>query len=438
LNPNEFARRRRALMRMMGKGSIAILPAAPVAVRNRDVEYTYRQDSDFQYLTGFPEPGAVAVLVPGRAEGEFLLFCRPQDPERELWDGKRVTPAGAIADFDADQAFPIDAIDDILPDIIGACESVYYTMGARPDFDQQLTGWVVDLRAQRGTDQHAPDEFVALDHLLHDLRLFKSRVEVSAMRKAARITVAAHQRAIASCSAGMHEYELEAEYLHEFRSNGVRMAYQPIVGGGANACVLHYVQNDQVLEEGDLVLADVGCEYECYAADVTRTWPVSGRFSAAQRALYDIVCAAHAAAIGQVAPGKHWNDPHDAAVRVITRGLVDVGLLKGEVKNLIRQEKYRRFFMHRTGHWLGLDVHDVGDYKVAGHWRTFEPGMVLTVEPGLYIPDATNIPKKWRNIGIRIEDDVLVTRKGAEVLTGGLPTSADDIEALAAAGLSDG
>jgi len=298
VNLSEFKRRRRAIMGMMGKGSIAILPAAPVRMRNRDVEHAYRQDSDFHYLTGFNEPQSIAVLVPGRSEGEFLLFCRDSDPARERWDGKRAAPSGAVADFGADEAHVIDSIDDVLPGIIGQCESVYYTMGAQPEFDTRLVGWINDLRGQGG--QHTPDEFIALDHLLHDLRLFKSRAEISAMKKAARITVAAHRRAISASRPGMHEYELEAEYIHEFRRNGVEAAYQPIVGGGANGCILHYVSNDQPLQDGDLVLADVGAEYECYAADVTRTWPVNGRFSTEQRALYDIVLAAHDAAIKQV------------------------------------------------------------------------------------------------------------------------------------------
>ncbi len=437
MNSKEFARRRRAIMRMMGKGSIAILPAAPVRTRNRDVEYPYRQDSDFHYLTDFDEPDAVAVLVPGRAAGEFLLFCRSSDPDRELWDGRRASPAGAVSEYGAAEAFAIDTIDDVLPGIIGQCERVYYTMGAQPDFDARLMGWINDLREAGSGDQHTPDEFVALDHLLHDLRLYKSRAEISAMKKAARISVAAHRRAIAACAPGMHEYQLEAEYLHEFRRNAVEPAYQPIVGGGANGCVLHYVKNADELRAGDLVLADVGCEYDCYAADVTRTWPVNGRFTPEQRALYDIVLAAHDAAIQQVRPGRHWNDPHDAAVQVITAGLVRVGLLKGEPEKLIADGKYRRFFMHRTGHWLGMDVHDVGDYKVSDQWRLLEPGMVLTVEPGLYIPNARNIPAQWRNIGIRIEDDVLVTRDGNEVLTAALPVAADDIEALAGSAVAD-
>jgi Xaa-Pro aminopeptidase len=429
MNPKEFARRRRALMRMMGKDSIAILPAAPVRLRNRDVEYPYRQDSDFYYLSEFAEPEAVVVLVPGRPQGEYLLFCRQPDPKREIWDGARAGTAGAVADYGADDAFPIDDIDDILPGVIEGCERVFYTMGTHTDFDSKLIGWVAELRA-RGGGAHTPDEFIALDHMLHDLRLYKSRAEISALRKAAKIGARAHVRAMAHCKPGLHEFELEAEYLHEFRSNAVGTSYQPIVGGGSNACTLHYVQNNQVLNDGDLVLADVGCEYDYYASDITRTWPVNGKFSPAQREIYEIVLQAHAAAIEQVQPGNHWNDPHDAAVHVITRGLREVGLLKGALKTLLRNGDYKKYFMHRTGHWLGMDVHDVGDYKVADQWRLLEPGMVMTVEPGIYIPAARNVAKKWRNIGIRIEDDVLVTRDGCDVLTRSLPTDPDEIEQI--------
>ncbi len=435
MNNREFAKRRHTLMRMMGKGGVAILPAAPARIRNRDVEYPYRQDSDFYYLTGFAEPDAVLVLVPGREQGECIVFCRDQDPAREAWDGKRATPAGLIENFGVDDAFPINDIDDILPGIVEQCERVFYTMGAHPDFDSKLIGWVTELRS-RGGGTHAPDEFITLDHLLHDLRLFKSRSEVSAMRKSAKIAVAAHRRAMAHCKPGMNEYELEAEYIHEFRRSGVGCSYQPIVGGGINSCTLHYVQNDQPLNDGDLVLADVGCEYDYYASDVTRTWPINGRFSAEQRLIYDIVLQAHSAAIEQVAPGKHWNEPHDAAVRVITKGLQRVGLLKGDLRLLISKQKYRKFFMHRTGHWLGMDVHDVGDYKVSDQWRLLEPGMVLTVEPGIYIPDMRGIAKKWRGIGIRIEDDVVVTRSGNEVLTRGLPVDPDEIEQLVGSAIS--
>jgi Xaa-Pro aminopeptidase len=431
MNQKDFARRRRQLMRMIGKGGIAILPAAPTRIRNRDVEHAYRQDSDFHYLTGFPEPEAVAVLMPGRAHGEYALFCRDRDPERETWDGRRAGPEGAVRDFEADDAFPITDIDDILPGMLEHSERVYYTMGLNAEFDRRLLGWVNQLRAAAKTGVTTPAEFVALDHLLHDMRLFKSRSEVAAMRKAARIAAGAHVRAMRACRPGMMEYEIEAEFLHEFRRHDATTSYQPIVGGGANGCILHYIENRDRLVEGELLLIDAGCEYECYASDITRTFPVSGRFSPVQRALYEVVLEAQLAAIARIRPGNHWNEPHDAAVRALTRGLVRLGLLKGRVPTLIKNGDYRRFFMHRTGHWLGLDVHDVGDYKVGDEWRILEPGMVMTVEPGLYIaPGTRGVPRKWWGTGIRIEDDVLVTAAGAEVLSADAPKDPDEIERL--------
>ena len=431
MNAKEFARRRRQLMRMMGKGGIAILPAAPVKVRNRDAEYAYRQDSDFLYLTDFQEPESVAVLIPGRSHGEYIVFCRERDPVRETWDGRRAGPEGAVERYGADDAFPIADIDDILPGLIEQCERVYYTMGIHPEFDGRLMGWVNTLRSQVGVGRHTPQEFVALDHLLHDMRLYKSRSESAAMRKAARIAADAHRRAMKVCQPGMREYEIEAEFLHEFRRHGTVPSYQPIVGGGENGCILHYTENRDPLRAGDLLLIDAGCEYDYYASDITRTFPVSGAFTPAQRAIYDVVLDAQLAAIEKVRPGNHWNEPHDAAVRTVTKGLIKLGLLKGSLPALIKREAYRRFFMHRTGHWLGMDVHDVGDYKVGDKWRVLEPGMVLTIEPGVYIPSGSKgIAKKWWSIGVRIEDDVLVTRDGCEVLSRHVPKDPDEIEAL--------
>jgi Xaa-Pro aminopeptidase len=433
MNKKEFARRRRQLSRMMGKGGVAILPAAAVRLRNRDVEYPYRQDSDFYYLTGFPEPEAVAVLVPGRKQAEYILFCRENDPERETWDGKRAGQDGAVELYGADDAFPITDIDDILPGLLEQCERVYYTMGSNADFDKSLLGWVNALRSRSGA--HTPHEFVALDHLLHDMRLYKSRSEIAAIRKAARIAANAHKRAMRHCRPGLMEYEIEAEFLHEFRQYDATPSYPPIVGGGANACVLHYRENNSVLADGDLLLIDAGCEYDYYASDITRTFPVNGRFSKPQRAIYELVLKAQNAAIKKIRPGNHWNEPHDAAVKVITRGLVKLGLLQGSVSARIKDDSYRRFFMHRTGHWIGMDVHDVGDYKVGGEWRVLEPGMVMTVEPGIYIPaQSKGVAKKWWDIGVRIEDDVLVTPTGSEVLSKQLPSGPDEIEAIVGGG----
>ncbi len=428
MRKDEFDRRRRRLVKMMGKGGIAILPAAPGKSRNSDVHYHYRPDSDFYYLTGFAEPEAVAVLIPGRSQAEYVLFVRDRDPTRETWDGRRAGPEGATRDYGADDAFPISDIDDILPGLMESCSRVYHTMGLDPEFDQRVIGWVNGLKAQSKSGVQSPQEFVALDHLLHDMRLFKSRPELDAMRESARIAVAAHQRAMRFARPGRMEYEVMAELLHEFHRNRADISYHPIVGGGANACILHYHENNAELEDGDLLLIDAGCEYELYASDITRTFPVSGRFSPEQRAVYEVVLEAQYAAIEKTRPGNHWNDPHDAAVKVITQGLVKLGLLKGKVPNLIREGAYRTFFMHRTGHWLGMDVHDVGDYKLGEQWRVLEPGMVLTIEPGIYIPAGSKVPKRWWNIGVRIEDDVAVTQDGHEVLTGALVKDPDGIE----------
>ncbi len=431
---SEYARRRKALMAQMVPNSIAILPAAAVAIRNRDVEHVYRQDSDFQYLSGFPEPEAVIALIPGREHGEYVLFCRERNTERELWDGLRAGQEGAVRDFGADDAFPISDIDDILPGLIEGRDRVYSSIGSHPEFDRHLMDWINSIRSKARLGAQPPNEFEALDHLLHDMRLYKSAAEIKVMRRAADISARAHVRAMQACRAGLHEYSLEAELDYEFRKGGAKMpAYGSIVAAGRNACILHYQQNDAVLRDGDLVLIDAGCEIECYASDITRTFPVSGRFSPEQKAIYELVLEAQQAAFAAIGPDKHWNQAHEATVQVITQGLVRLGLLKGEVDELIARDAHRAFYMHRAGHWLGLDVHDVGEYKVGGEWRVLEPGMTLTVEPGIYIaPDNLSVAKKWRGIGVRIEDDVVVTKKGCEILTGAVPKSVADIEALMA------
>lgn len=435
----EYARRRKALMAQMVPNSIAILPAAAVAIRNRDVEHVYRQDSDFQYLSGFPEPEAVIALIPGREHGEYVLFCRERNPERELWDGLRAGQEGAVSDYGADDAFPIADIDEILPGLIEGRERVYSAMGSNPEFDRRLMDWINVIRCKARLGAQPPNEFVALDHLLHDMRLYKSAAEVKVMRAAADISARAHVRAMQACRAGLYEYSLEAELDYEFRKGGAKMpAYGSIVAAGRNGCILHYQQNDAPLREGDLVLIDAGCEIDCYASDITRTFPVSGRFSPEQKAIYELVLKAQAAAFAEIAPGKHWNHAHEATVRVITTGLVELGLLEGDVQALIDSEAYRAFYMHRAGHWLGMDVHDVGEYKVGGEWRVLEPGMALTVEPGIYIgADNQAVAKKWRGIGVRIEDDVVVTRQGCEILTSGVPRTVAEIEALMQAARKD-
>lgn len=432
MNTNIHAQHRKQLMRMMGEGSIAILPSAPVLLRNRDVEHGFRQDSDFYYLSGFPEPESVIVLLPGRKQGQYILFCRDRDKKKETWDGRRYGPEGAKEHFGADEAYPIAELEDILPQLMEHCESVYYTIGLNPEFDKHVMNCVNNLRSKVRGGTHVPYEFVSLDYLLHDMRLFKHREELRLMRKSAKIAVQAHINAMKACKPGMYEYQLEAELLYHFNHNGAGWAYPSIVGGGANSCILHYTENNQPLNDGEMVLIDAGAEYQGYASDITRTFPVNGRFNVAQREIYELVLEAQEAAFKKVMPGNHWNDPHEAAVRVLTRGMVELGLLKGNVRTLIKEKAYARFYMHRTGHWLGMDVHDVGDYKVDDEWRLLEKGMVLTVEPGLYIPTGTRGVKRWWNIGVRIEDDVAVTKDGHEILSAGLPRTCDEIEAVMA------
>ncbi len=426
----EFAARRQALLERMEPGSIALLPAAPERQRNRDVHHPYRQDSDFYYLTGFPEPEALAVLIPG-ADQPYVLFCRERDPEQETWNGRRAGQGGAVEHYGADVSHPITALDETLPTLLENRRRVYCALGYDPDFDNRLLGWVNAVRAKVRTGVRSPRELVCVEELIHDLRLRKNAPELAVMRQAAEISAEAHRRAMQICKPGLTEYQIEAEILHVFARQGAGFAYPSIVGGGENGCILHYTENSAELRDGDLLLIDAGAEMDNYAADITRTFPVNGRFSPEQRAVYDVVLAAQKAAIATVMPGHTWNQPHEAAVRVLTEGLVDLGLLQGELEELIDAEAYKPFYMHRTGHWLGMDVHDVGDYKIDGHWRQLEPGMVLTVEPGLYIAaGADGVDPRWWSMGIRIEDDVLVTPEGCQVLTSGAPKDIETIEAL--------
>ncbi len=429
-----YKRRRRQLMRTAGDDAILVLPAAPMRVRSRDTHHPYRPDSDLLYLSGFEEPEAVLVLVPGRSHGESLLFCRERDPEREAWDGARIGPEGAPEALGVDDAYDIDDIDEILPGLLEGRSRVYYHFGRDTDFDLKLIGWVNRVRAQVRHGAQPPHEFLELGHLLDEMRLFKGADELKLMRRAAKVSVQAHQAVMRAARAGMHEYELQAELERVFRAAGTEPAYASIIGAGANACVLHYVANRAVARSGDLVLVDAGAEYRGYAADITRTFPVDGRFSREQRQLHDLVDAAYAAAMAQARPGVAWEAGHNAAVEVLAEGMLSLGLLKGRLEKVIAEGAYKRFYPHKTGHWIGLDVHDVGDYRIDGESRLLEPGMVYTIEPGIYIPPGdTGVAAKWRGIGIRTEDDVLVTRDGHEVLTAGLARSADEIEAFMAA-----
>lgn len=432
MKQSEFKKRRKQLMQRIGKGNIAIIGSSATKIRNRDVHYPFRQDSDFYYLTGFSEPDAMAVFIPGREQGEYILFCREFDETKALWEGAHAGLEGATEHFQADDAFPIDDLDEILPGMLENKHKVFYPMGRDSELDHRLLDWINHLRGQSRTGVIAPGELVSLEHILHELRLFKSHEEIKLMRRAAEVSAQAHVKAMQTCKAGMYEFQIEANIVHHFMQNGLRaVAYPSIVAAGKNACILHYTENTDKLKNGDLLLIDAGAECDHYAADITRTFPISGRFTEAQSQLYQLVLDAQSAAIEQVKPGVPWHHAHDASVEVLTKGLVALGLLEGKVKTLIKKEKFKQFYMHRIGHWLGMDVHDVGDYKVDQKWRLLEPGMVLTIEPGLYIQhDCTSVDEKWRGIGIRIEDDLLVTEHGHEILTAGVPKTISDIEAL--------
>jgi Xaa-Pro aminopeptidase len=432
MKQSEFRKRRKQLMQRIGKGNIALLGSSATKIRNRDVHYPYRQDSDFYYLTGFSEPDALAVFIPGREQGEYILFCREYDATKALWEGAHAGLEGATGDYQANDAFPIDDMDDILPGMLENKHKVFYPMGRDPDFDHHLLDWINHIRGQSRSGIIAPGELVSLEHILHEMRLFKSSEEIKLMRRAAEVSAQAHVKAMQTCKAGLYEYQIEAELVSHFMNEGLRhVAYPSIVAGGKNACVLHYTENSDKLKNGDLLLIDAGAECDHYAADITRTFPVSGRFSEPQKQLYQLVLDAQAAAIEEIKPGTPWHKAHDASVEVLTKGLINLGLLQGKVKGLIKKEKFKQFYMHRIGHWLGMDVHDVGDYKVDQKWRLLEPGMVLTVEPGLYIPaDCKTVDEKWRGIGIRIEDDLLVTKQGYEILTRSAPKTIPEIEAL--------
>ena len=435
IDSREYSRRRAALIEGLQPGGIALLAAAPERVRSRDVHHAYRQDSDFFYLTGFAESRALLALVPGREEGEVVLFCQPKDPQKELWEGKLLGPEAAVESLGVDQAYPVGEIDKIVPELMAGRERIHYRIGLDADFDEKVMGWVRGAREQARHGGPAPGQFLLLDDLLHEMRLFKSEEEIRLMEEAARISAEGHRRIMQYCRPGIYEYELEAELLHTFLHHGSRAAaYGSIVGAGANACVLHYVSNDARVEDGDLVLVDAGCEYRYYAADITRTFPANGRFSAEQREIYQIVLQAQAAAIEAVQPGASCDAPQQAAVAAIVDGLLQLGLLTGTADEIIETEAYKPFYMHRVGHWLGIDVHDVGSYKDGDDWRPFEPGMVTTIEPGIYIaPDFEDVAPRWRGIGVRIEDDVLVTSSGNRILSEGVPRGMEEIEAFMAA-----
>ncbi|WP_313462556.1 aminopeptidase P N-terminal domain-containing protein [Achromobacter sp.] len=434
-----FAARRQRLMERMRAdgGGIAILATAPEAIRNRDAEYPYRHDSDFFYLTGFTEPGAWLVLIAG-ATDRAVLFCRPRHVEHEIWEGKRFGPEAAAAYFGFDDAHELDALDELVPKLMLDHPTLYAPLASDKRSDGRLHRWLAAAREASRAGHAPPSRQQDIRPLLADMRLIKDPAEIAAMRRAAKISAGAHARAMRAARAGMREYELEAELLYEFRRHGAQaVAYNSIVAAGANACVLHYPAGEAVLRDGDLVLIDAGCEVDSYASDITRTFPVNGRYSGPQRALYDLTVAAQEAAAQATAPGRTFNDGHDAALRVLAQGMLDLKLLKGSLDGVLESGDYSRFYMHRTGHWLGLDVHDVGDYRQPGPvqgadrpWRKLERGMMLTIEPGIYVRPADDVPESYWNIGIRTEDDALVTDEGCELITRGVPVQASEIEAL--------
>ncbi len=430
LNKKHFAKRRKRVLAALGSDAVAIIPAASEQVRNRDTHFTFRQNSDFRYLTGFDEPDAFLILAPKHELGASILFVRPRDAAREQWDGRRAGVTGALKDYGVDQAFTLDELDAKLPELLAGREQVFAPLGEDMGFAGRLFGWLAAVRRLQRAGVKAPGGWQDSAPLLHEMRLFKDEDELRVLREACRISELGHVAAMRACRPGAVEYALEAELLHTFRQHGGEAAFPSIVAGGQNACILHYTENRSHLNKGELVLVDAGCEWGGYCGDISRTLPVGGRFSSAQRDVYSVVLAAQQAAIDAVRPGANFIQPHEAAVQVLTEGLVDLKLLKGKVSKLIEKEAYKRFYMHRTGHWLGMDTHDVGAYKVDGAWRALEPGMVLTVEPGLYIDAGRDVPKELRNIGIRIEDDVLVTRESHEVLTEAAPKSIAALEAL--------
>lgn len=424
-----FLARRKRLLKAIGDG-VAIVPTAPEVIRNRDAHHPYRFDSYFWYLTGFSEPEAVVVLVGGKRP-KSILFCREKHEEREIWDGYRYGPKAAKAAFGFDAAYSIEQLDKKLPELLVDRDTLWHAIGHDAAWDARIAKALNAVRAQTRAGKRAPRAIHDLRAELDAMRLVKDAAELTIMQRAADIASAGHARAMRACRPGMAEYELEAELTYEFRKRGADAhAYTPIVAGGANACVLHYVENNKLLNDNTLVLIDAGCEVEGYAADITRSFPVNGRFNAAQKDVYEIVLAAQEAAFAATAPGRHFMEAHDAAVRVLTQGLIDLKLLAGDLDNLIEKGDYKRFYMHRTGHWLGLDVHDAGEYKVGEQWTTLQPGMTITVEPGLYIRPADGIPPALAGIGIRIEDDVRVTANGCDIYTSAPKTIAEIEEVM--------
>ncbi|BCT89729.1 MULTISPECIES: Xaa-Pro aminopeptidase [Acinetobacter] len=436
LTQADFQERRDILAGEMGLRSIAIIATSPVALRNRDADYKYRADSSFFYLTGFAEPEAVAVIETFDTEEEgytYSLFCRERDREMEIWNGYRAGVDGAVDDYEADEAYAIDLLDEEILNKLQNKDKLFYRIGHNAEFDARVAKWIATASGESRRGTSAPAQIMRLDRIVDEMRLHKDENEIELMQLASDISAEAHTLAMQKVRPGMMEYALEAELNYIFGKNGCVPSYNSIVGGGENACILHYVENDKELKDGDLVLIDAACEYQFYASDITRTFPVNGKFSPEQKALYNVVLDAQIAAINAVQIGNSYKEPHNVAVRILVQGLLDLGIMQGELEEIIQTESFRQFYMHGTGHWLGMDVHDVGTYKANGEWRAYEEGMVVTVEPGLYIaPDDETVDAKWRGIGIRIEDDVVATKNGPLVLTAKVVKTVEDIEALMA------
>ena len=427
---NNFSERRLKLSDKVLEDSAIIVASALVKARISDTDYAYRQDSNFYYLSGYEEPDSLLLIRPSSDKEKFIIFCRDRDPLREQWDGFRTGQEGAVQQYGADNAYSINSLDQMMPDLLAGVKNIYFSMSAPCGVDIKISHWMEDIRKNTRAGAEPPNNLLSLDSILHEMRLIKEDHEMNLMKKAADITTEAHIRAMQAVTPGMYEYQLEAEYLYAFNKNGARSpAYNSIVGGGNNSCILHYVENNDELKDGDLVLVDAGCEYQYYASDVTRTFPVNGKFSPEQKEIYSIVLEAHRQSMEQAKPGNKWNLMHEKSVEVIVEGLLDLGLLKGTKEQIIEKGDYSKFYMHRIGHWLGMDVHDVGGYKQDGDWRELEKGMVMTVEPGIYILDSLeDVDDKWKGIGVRIEDDIVITDSGFEVLTPNVPRTIEEVE----------
>ena len=430
IKATEFKKRRKQIANMIGNDSIAIIKAKDICLRNGDADYKYRPDSNFYYLSGCHEAKALVIIVPNGEFGEDILLCREIDRNNIIWNGPMLGLSDAKSKLLFDNAYDIESIDRIIPKIMAGRDKVYFMLGMDTDFDKKIVEWTNAVEKEKWAKSQAPHELVSLKPMLDDMRVYKSKDEIKCMQISANIAAGAHIKMMQVCKPGLYEYNLNAEFLHHVTNHNSQASYLPIVGGGENACILHYINNNHELKSGDLVLIDAGAECDYYASDITRTFPVNGQFSKEQKEIYNIVLAAHTAALKKAKPGNHWNEPHEAAVKVITQGLIDLGLLSGDLQSNLDEHNYAKYYMHKTGHWLGLDVHDCGDYSIDGLWVEFEKNMVLTIEPGIYISQDSKAPDKYKGIGIRIEDDVLITKDGHKILSNNVPRTVDEIEAI--------